>query len=65
MIIKFLKIFSQNFHKNRLFINTILKNNKYFDILFIQEPPWLIIYNILSFTSEEEENIIGAPNHSS
>ena len=31
------KIFSQNVCKNRLLTDTILENNKYFDILFIQE----------------------------
>jgi len=62
MIFKFSKIFSQNVYKNRL-INTILENNKNFDILFIQETSWLIICNILSSISEEGEEIVGDPNH--
>ena len=64
MILKSLKIFSQNVHKNRLLIDTILENNKNINIFFIQEPPWSIIHNILSSTSEEEEKIISAPNYS-
>jgi len=38
MILKSLKIFSQNVHKNRLLTDTLLENNKDFDIIFIQEP---------------------------
>ena len=64
MILKSLKIFSQNVHKNRLLIDTILENNKNINIFFIQEPLWSIIHNILSSTSEEEEKIISAPNYS-
>ena len=64
MILKSLKIFSQNVHKNRLLIDTILENNKNINIFFIQEPPWSIIHNISSSTSKEEEKIIGAPNYS-
>ena len=63
MILKFLKIFSQNVCKNRLLTDTLLENYKNFNILFIQEPSWSIIQNILSSMSEEEEEIIGAPNH--
>jgi len=62
MIFKSLKLFSRNIHKNRILTDTILENNKNFNILFIQKPPWSIIHSILSSTSEEEE-IIGAPNY--
>ena len=60
MILKFLKIFLQNVHKNRLLTDTLLENKKDFNILFIQEPPWSIIFSILSFISEEEEEIVDA-----
>jgi len=63
MILKSLKIFSQNVHKNKLFTDTILVINKTFSILFIQELSWSIICSILSSISEEEEDTIGAPNH--
>jgi len=62
MNLKTLKIFSQNVWKNKLFTNTILENNKNFDILFIQELFWLVIHSILSSISEEEV-IIEAPHH--
>ena len=39
MILKTHNIFSQNVRKSRLLTDTILENNKKFDILFIQEPP--------------------------
>ena len=63
MILKSLKIFSQNIHKNRLLTDTILENNKNFNISLTQEPLQLIVCSIPSFMSEEEENIIGAPNY--
>jgi len=63
MILKFLKIFSQNVHKNRLLTDTIWENSKDFNILFIQKPHWLIICSILSSISEEREKIIRAPNY--
>ena len=62
IILKDLKIFSQNIHKNYLLTNLILEN-KNFDIVFIQEPPWFIIWTILSLTSEEGEEIISISNY--
>ena len=38
MIIKDIKIFSQNVHKNNLIVNTILETKFSFNIIFIQEP---------------------------
>ena len=38
MILKDLKFFSQNIQKNNFIINTILKTNNNFDIIFIQKP---------------------------
>jgi len=52
MIIKNIKLFSQ---KNRLLTNIILETNKEFDIIFIQEPPWLFIQSISSSLCKEEE----------
>ena len=63
MISKTLNIFLQNIRKNRLLTNTILKNNKKIDILFIQELIWSIIQQVLSFLNEEEENTIGTFYH--
>jgi len=39
MIVKTLKVFSQNVCKNKFLIDTLLDNNKEFDILFIQKLP--------------------------
>ena len=61
MILKSLKIYSQNVCKNKLLADTLLEN-KDFDILFIQEPFWSIIYNIPSFLSKEGDKIIDALN---
>ena len=38
-----LKLYSQNIHKNSLIVNTILETQLLFNIIFIQEPPWLVI----------------------
>jgi len=43
MIIKNLGIFSQNIQKNKTLTNTLLEFNKDFNIIFIQEPPLLIL----------------------
>jgi len=63
IIIKELKIFSQNFCKNHLLIDLILENNEKFNIIFIQEPLWLAIRTIPTLTSEKDEEVIGTPNH--
>jgi len=60
MILKSLKFFSQNVHKNRLLTDIILENDKNFNIIFIQEPHWSIIYSILGSMSEEGEMIVRA-----
>jgi len=39
MIIKEIKIFSQNIYNNNLLTNTILEVQREFDIIFIQELP--------------------------
>ena len=41
---------------------TILENSKKFDILFIWELSWSIIWQILSFSTEKED-FIGASYH--
>ena len=63
MIIKEIKIFSQNICKNNLLMNTILEAQRDFNIIFIQEPPWFIIHSIPSFFKKEEEDLVGISNH--
>ena len=50
--------------QEQLLTDTLLENNKDFDIFFIQELPWCIIHNILSSLSKERDEIISAPNYS-
>ena len=64
MIIKNIKIFSQNVYKNRLLTNTILKAQKEFDIIFIQELPWSYIWSIPSLSNKEGEKLVRIPNYS-
>jgi len=62
VILESLNLFSQNVHKNRLLIKTILENNKNYDI---QELPWSIICQIPSSLSKEGKKIVGALHHPS
>jgi len=63
MILKDLKIFSQNVQKNNFLINTILKVNQNFDIIFIQEPLWTTIRSISSSANCEGAPLVDIPNH--
>ena len=63
MIVRNLKIFSQNVCKNLLIINTILKTQHHFNIILIQELPWSEICKIPSFTNCNGEPFMGACHH--
>ena len=63
MIIKNLKIFSQNIWKNNSVVNTILKTQSDFDIIFIQEPFWTTICSIPSSRSKDGKELVGVLNH--
>ena len=63
MILKNLKIFSQNVRKNSLVVNTILETHSHFDIILIQEPPWSEIQKIPSPSNCEGKPLIGTCHH--
>ena len=63
MILKNLKIFSQNICKNHLIINTILETQSHFDIVLIQELPWFVICKVPSTLSSEDKDFIGTVHH--
>ena len=63
MIIKNLKIYSQNVRKNSLIINTILETLTHFDIILIQESPWSEICKIPSSSNCEGDPLIGSVHH--
>ena len=63
MILDKIKIYSQNVYKNNFFINTILETYSLFNIIFIQELSWLIIWSILSFSSYKGEELVGVSNY--
>ena len=44
-------------------MNSILETNKDFDILFIQKPSWSFVCTIPSSSNEDEDRIVGVPNH--
>ena len=64
MIIKNLKIFSQNVQKNNLVVNIILETRFEFDVIFIQELSWSTIHAISSLRNRDGEVLVGVPNHS-
>ena len=63
MILKDLKIFSQNIWKNNFLINTVLEVNQNFDIIFIQEPSWTTLRTIPSSMNSEGISLLDVPNH--
>ena len=63
MILKDLKIFSQNVQKNNFLINTILEVNQNFNIIFIQELLWTTIRTIPSSANCKGIPLVGIPNH--
>ena len=63
MILKDLKVFSQNVWKNNFLINTILKVNYNFNIIFIQEPSWITLRTIPSLENSEGIPLLGIPSH--
>ena len=63
MIVKDLKIFFQNMQKNNFIINTILKVNYNFNVIFIQKPSWTTIRSIPSSENYEDIPMVGIPNH--
>jgi len=63
MIVKNLKILSQNVRKNSLIVNTLLETHNQFDIILIQEPPWSEICKIPSSIDCEGESLMETNHH--
>ena len=63
MIVKNLKVFSQNICKNSVIINTILEIQNQFNIILIQEPPWSEIRKIPSSSNCDGELFMGTCHH--
>jgi len=63
MIVKNIKILSQNVCKNSLIINTLLETQIQFDIILIQEPPWSEIRKVPSSSNSEGEALMGTSHH--
>ena len=64
MITKYIKIVSQNVWKNNLIVNTILKTQFSFNVIFIQESSWTTIHLILSSRSIEGKELVRVLNYS-
>ena len=63
MIVKNLKILSQNIRKNSLIVNTLLEIQNQFNIIFTQEPPWSKIHKIPSSSIHDGESLMGTNHH--
>ena len=63
MILKDLKIFSQNIQKSNFLINMVLEVNQDFDIIFIQELSWTTLRTIPSSANSKGIPLLGVPNH--
>jgi len=63
MILKNLKIFSQNVQKNNVLINTVLEVNYHFNIIFIQEPLWTTLRTISNSENSEGILLLDVPSH--
>jgi len=63
MILKDLKIFSQNVQKNNFIISTILETYSSFDIIFIQKPSWTSLHSISSHANYEDSPLMEVVNH--
>jgi len=64
MIVKNLKIFSQNVCKNLLIVNALLETLNQFDIILIQEPLWSEIRKIPSSSDSDGVPLMGTTHHS-
>jgi len=63
MILKDIKIFSQNIHKNNFLINIILEIQRSYNIIFIQESSWSVLHALLSSKNKKGDELVGVPNH--
>jgi len=63
MILKNLKVLSQNVWKNHLIINTIFETQTHFDIILIQELLWSIIRKVSNTLNSEGEDFVETVHH--
>ena len=63
MILKDIKICSQNICKNNFVINIILETYNSYDIIFIQEPSWSFICSIPSSINKKGKELVEVPNY--
>ncbi|KXN92968.1 hypothetical protein AN958_09092 [Leucoagaricus sp. SymC.cos] len=63
-VVREVQVFSQNVNRNYAHLDMLLDNIKdTFDIVFIQEPPWRTIRQMVLTTSPEGDDVMGAPKH--
>ena len=63
MILKSLRILSQNIRKNTLIVHSLLETQNQYNIILIQEPLWSEIRKVPSSYNSEEDPLIGTIHH--
>ena len=63
MIIKNLRIFSQNIRKNSVIVTSLLESLTQYDIILIQELPWSEICKVPSTLYSKDEPLMGTCHH--
>jgi len=63
MILKSLKILSQNVHKNAFIIHSLLETQNCYDIILIQKPSWSEIQKVPSSSNSEGDPFISTNHH--
>ena len=63
MILKSLRILSQNVHKNALIVYTLLKTQNQYNIILIQELPWSEIRKVPSSSNSDGDPLIDTIHH--
>ena len=63
MNLKSLKILLQNVCKNALIVQTLLKNQKDYNIILIQEPPWSEIQKVPSLSNSKGDPLISTSHY--
>ena len=62
--VAFLKIYSQNVYKKYDYLSVLLEDLRdSFDIIFVQEPPWVTLRHTASMTEREGAPVTGPPLH--
>src|ERR1700724_461374 len=64
--VEIVRVYSQNVYKNYAFLSLLLEDLRdSYDIIFVQEPPWVTLRHTVSMTDREGAPMTGSPTHPS